>query len=91
MNTKRKHSKEFKARVSLELLKEKNTIEELAKQYEVHPSVLKTWKKLAQTELPHIFSNKLDSSKTDSVLIEKLYAQIGQLKVENDFLKKKLW
>ena len=87
---KRKHSDEFKSKVSLEALREKLTIEEISHKYEVHPSVVKLWKKQAQENLAQTFSLSKGSSKQDDALLEKLYAQIGQLKVENDFLKKKL-
>ncbi len=85
---KRKHSEEFKTKVSLECLKEKQTIEEISSKYELHPSVVKNWKKLATANLKLIFSNGKLKTTTDQIGIEKLYAQIGQLKVENDFLKK---
>jgi len=88
---KRKHSDEFKAKVSLEALKERQTIEEIAHKYELHPSVVKTWKKQAQENLNKTFNMSPVQSKSEEALIEKLYSQIGQLKVENDWLKKKLY
>jgi transposase len=91
LQTKRKHSEEFKARVSLECLREKQTIEEISHKYELHPSVVKAWKKQAVENLKQVFGNGDAKQKKDEISIEKLYAQIGQLKVENDFLKKKLF
>ena len=87
---KRKHSDSFKAKVSLECLKEKQTIEEISVKYELHPSVVKNWKKQATEKLSLVFCQGKINKKGDEIDIEKLYAQIGQLKVENDFLKKKL-
>lgn len=88
---KRKHSDEFKAKVSLEAIKEKQTIEEIAHKYELHPSVVKLWKKQAIENMSNSFSKGSKEDKSSDLLVEKLYSQIGQLKVENDFLKKKLW
>lgn len=88
---KRKHSDEFKAKVSLEAIKEKQTIEEISHKYELHPSVVKLWKKQAIENMGKSFSNGSKEDKSAEILMERLYSQIGQLKVENDFLKKKLW
>lgn len=88
---KRNHSVEFKTKVGLEAIKEKQTIEEIAHKHEVHPSVVKNWKKLVVENISNSFSNTPKSDKSSDDLIEQLYSQIGKLKVENDFLKKKLW
>jgi transposase len=89
--TKRNYSEDFKAKVSLELLKEKQTIEEIAHKYELHPSVVKAWKKHAIENLKLVFTTGKSKSNSTEIDTEKLYAQIGQLKVENDYLKKKLY
>jgi transposase len=89
--TKRKHSDDFKSKVSLDAIREKQTIEEIAHKYELHPSVVKAWKKQAQDNLSKTFSVTNGQSKSEEAMIEKLYSQIGKLKVENDFLKKKLY
>lgn len=87
----RKLSSEFKAKVALEALKEKSSIEEIGKKYEVHPVQISNWKKEANEKLSQVFGKcKHDDAAGIEKLMEKLYAQIGQLKVENDFLKKKL-
>lgn len=87
----RKLSSEFKAKVALEALKEKSSLEELAKKYEVHPVQISNWKKEANEKLSIVFGKiKVDDSTDMEKQMEKLYAQIGQLKVENDFLKKRL-
>jgi transposase len=87
----RKFSSEFKAKVALEALKEKSSLEELAKKYELHPVQISTWKKEANEKLSLLFGKlKAEDSADTEKQMEKLYAQIGQLKVENDFLKKRL-
>ena len=89
--TRCKFSADFKAKVVLEALKERSTIEDLARKYELHPSQINSWKKEAVAKMASVFDNptgEADSQHEEQA--EKLYAQIGQLKVENDFLKKKL-
>jgi transposase-like protein len=54
------HSKEFKAKVALEALKGQKTVNEIAAEYEFHPSQINTWKKRAQAALPEIFSGGQD-------------------------------
>jgi len=89
--SRRKFSAEFKAKVVIEALKERSTIEELARKYELHPTQINTWKKEAVSNMSAVFqTNKTDERINDEKQTEKLYAQIGQLKVENDWLKKKL-
>lgn len=85
------YSANFKTKVALAMLKEQETVAELAKKYEIHRSLLTKWKKEALEGLPDIFSSKKQRRKTDTDnLINELYQQIGQLKVENDWLKKKV-
>lgn len=89
--SRRKFGAEFKAKVVLEALKERSTIEELARKYELHPTQINTWKKEAVANMAAVFSaGKADDGADHEKQTEKLYAQIGQLKVENDFLKKNL-
>lgn len=87
--SKRKFSSDFKAKVVLEALRERETIEVLAKRYELHPNQISAWKKEATANLKHVFERGSRSEPSEDQS-EKLYAQIGQLKVENDWLKKKL-
>lgn len=87
----RKFSSEFKAKVALEALKEKSSLEELAKKYELHPVQISTWKKEANDRMSLLFGQgKNEDTRDTEKQMERLYAQIGQLKVENDFLKKRL-
>ena len=89
--SRRKFSADFKSKVVIEALKERSTIEELAKKYEVHPTQINTWKREFLGKASSLFSDKNDQqNKQREIDTEKLYAQIGQLKVENDFLKKNL-
>ena len=89
----RKFSADFKAKVVLEALKERNTVEELGKKYEIHPNQIHTWKKEFLNNASIVFSSgekQMEDKKLQEEEREKLYAQIGQQKVEIDWLKKKL-
>jgi transposase-like protein len=87
--TRRKFSAEFKARVALEAIKEQKTLSELSHQFEVHPVTISKWKTEFLENMSAAFDRESRPSKEkDSKDMDKLYAQIGQLKVENDFLKK---
>lgn len=89
--SRRKFTAEFKTKVVLEILKERQTLAELAKKYEIHPTQLTTWKREFMEKSTAVFLEKTDdTTKSHADEIEKLYAQIGQLQVENTFLKKKL-
>jgi transposase-like protein len=85
--TRRKFSPEFKAKVALEATKEQLTLAELSKKFEVNPVVISRWKSEFLSNITAAFQTRPEPE-GEKVDIEKLYAQIGQLKVENDFLKK---
>jgi len=87
----RAHSPVFKAKVALEAIKETKTIAELAGMYSVHTTQITKWKKKAVDGLGELFSDQKQQRKKDNdELIQELYQQIGRLKVEVDFLKKKM-
>ena len=83
-------SAEFMAKVALAALKEEKTIAELSSQYEVHRTQITKWRKRAQQGLIEIFQRKGNKlCKDNGELVDELYRQIGQLRVENEWLKKK--
>jgi transposase-like protein len=86
--SRRKFSSAFKAQVAIEALKERESLAELSKRYEVHPTMISKWKMEFLEKSASVFDTK--SEQESGVDPETLYAQIGQLKVENDFLKKSL-
>ena len=85
----RKFSASFKAKVALESLQEREMIESLSKRHDVHPNQILRWKKELSENSSKVFSTETKPDKS-AQLIDELYKQIGQLKVDNDFLKKKL-
>ena len=87
--SRRKFSADFKARVALEAIKNQKTMAELSQQFEVHSVTIAKWKAEFLENMSVIFENGHNKKENqDSPEREQLYAQIGQLKVENDFLKK---
>jgi transposase len=87
--SRRKFSADFKARVALEAIKNQKTLAELSQQFEVHSVTISKWKTEFLENMSVIFENGHDKKDNqESPEREQLYAQIGQLKVENDFLKK---
>lgn len=90
MTTRKHYDSHFKAQVALEALKNHKTIAQIASEHGVHPNLVTQWKQRLSAEIPDIFSNKQQKSKQDNqALRDELYRQIGQLKVELDWLKKK--
>jgi transposase-like protein len=89
----KRYSAELKAKVALEAIKCQKTTNEIAAEYSIHPSQISQWKKQVLDELPNLFSKQeKERGKTDTeteATIAHLYQQIGQLKVEVDYLKKK--
>jgi len=89
--TRRKFGAEFKSKVAIEALKERLTLSELAKKYELHPNQISLWKQEFIDKSAMIFETKTKSNTESKALDpEKLYSKIGRLEMENDFLKKNL-
>jgi transposase len=87
----RKHSAKFKTQVALEALKEEKTLREICGQFSIHHTQVTRWKKKALEGLEAIFTNGVKNElNRKNELIQALYQQIGRLKVEADFLKKKM-
>ena len=89
--SRKKHGTQTKVKVALEALKGEKTIAEMTAKYGIHATQINLWKKAVLAILPEAFSSKRKRQEEDQqALIDELYKQIGQLKVENEFLKKTL-
>jgi transposase len=89
MRTRRRFSAEFKAKVALEAIKGHETVAELATKHELHPTQIAAWKREAVEKLAEVFAERgTEREKSRDGEITKLYAKIGQLVVERDFLSK---
>jgi transposase-like protein len=90
MKTRTTYSADFKAKLALEVIKGNRTLAEIASDAQVHPNLLTQWKRQLLESLPTVFSDKrARENKEQEALTDQLYQQIGQLKVELDWLKKK--
>ncbi len=90
MSTKRRvYSAEFKARVALEALQERETLAVLGSRHGVHPAVVGQWKKAAREGLAGVLGDRRAKVRAaDAKLVARLYEEIGRLKMEVEFLKK---
>ena len=88
----KKHfTNEFKAKVGLAAIKGNSTIAQLSSEYGAHPTQITAWKKIIQNGLAELFAGKKNTGTgNQEKLVDELYRTIGQLKIENDWLKKKL-
>jgi len=86
----KRYSPEFKAKVALRALKEEETMSELSSRFGVHPTMINAWKRALLENAANIFDKGQKSRKQKEAQVEDLFRQIGELKVENDFLSKKL-
>ncbi len=91
MKTRKTYEPKFRARVALEAIKGQKTIAEIVKEYKLHSSVIMRWKKEVMDKL-HTLFQKQDNSELEEAVAktDELYKEIGKLKMEVDYLKKKL-
>jgi transposase-like protein len=91
MGTKRKqHSAEFKFKVALEAAKEQKTLSQLGSEYELHPTQISEWKRQLLSGGMNVFGKSESKSEKEQSKVElELYEQIGRLKMELEWLKKK--
>lgn len=86
--TRRKFTSQFKTKVVLEALKERHSLSDLAQKYEIHPNQISTWKREFLEGAEEVFSKGKKSVKSQADQEkDRLLKTIGQLKIENDFLK----
>ena len=91
MPTRRQHSPKFKTKVALEALKGRDTTTALAQRFGVHPNQVSAWKRQLLDGAEEVFTrNNIRKEKHQQAQEAQLYEQIGRLKIENDFLKKKV-
>ncbi len=84
-----RYTREFKAKVAIEAIKEQKTISEIAGNFQIHPNQVSKWKSQLLEGVPIIFEDTRKKKKEDKPSEAVLYQQIGQLQVELDWLKKK--
>jgi transposase len=85
------HDKTFKAKVALEAIRETHTIQELARKYEVHPNQISQWKQFLVERADELFerANRKSHAEVEAECErERLLQLVGEMKLENDFLKK---
>ena len=89
--TRRRFDAVFKAKVAVEAVRELRTLSEIAKQYRVHPNQVTLWKKQLLSGAEQVFeSSGAKAASSDEPQAAELYEQIGRLKVELEWLKKKV-
>lgn len=91
-NKRKQYNPQFKAKVALDAVRGEKTVPELASQYSLHPTVINNWKRQLLESASMVFENgkkNSDQAASQDGQIAELYRQIGQLKVERDFLEKR--
>ena len=88
--SRKRHSGSFKAQVAVAAIRGDRTMSELSSEHGVHANIISKWKKQALEGLPQLLSGRVaPAERNQEELISRLYQEIGQLKVELDWLKKK--
>ena len=89
MKQRKMYDASFKVRVALEAIKVESTLAEISKEYRVHPNQIVKWKKEALAKFPILFIKTEDRELAEAKEeIERLYTEIGKMKIESDYLKK---
>ena len=89
VNMRRRHDAAFKAKVALESVKGEKTFAQILSEFSVHPNLIRKWRRQLFEMLPDMFSDRRKKTEGDHDELEaELYRQVGQLKVELDWLKK---
>ena len=90
MSRRKRYDGRFKAQVAIEVIKNQQTTAQIASEYGIHPNQVSQWKKQVLEQLPQLFATGTSKATADTdQLVDALYRQIGQLKVELDLLQKK--
>ncbi len=76
--------------MALEALKDKDTLAELSKKFEVHPTMIGQWKQEFLSRAASVFEKASEAETQEQIDPDQLYAKIGRLELENEFLKKSL-
>jgi transposase-like protein len=89
--TRKQYSPQFKARVATEAIRAEKTLSQLGSQFKVHPMQIAKWRKAALDQMAELFvDGRTRKGPNDEGDTDALYQQIGKLKVELDWLKKKV-
>lgn len=89
MGKRKSHTAAFKAQVALAALRGDKTVNELAAQFGVHPTLIHGWKKQLLAGAEQVFAGGVKAASAGDDKTPELYEQIGRLKVELDWVKKK--
>jgi transposase-like protein len=89
LRRRKRHDAGLKARVALQALKERETVAQISKQFGVHPTQVNQWKRKLMEEAAELFEREDGSKRAEAFETTELYEQIGRLKMELDWLKKK--
>ena len=88
--TRRKHSPEFKARVAFDAIKGVRTLSQLSQEHGIHPNLILKWRDQLLSCAPEVFERSTSTVQQDDAEVNRLYAEIGKLRMELDWMKKKL-